>query len=248
MVDSVSNTNSTTASIDRSRTTIANNFDQFLSLLTTQLKNQSPLDPMDANQFTQQLVQFSGVEQQLKTNELLNSLLVSNKVNTATSAAAFIGQKVTADSAATPLKNGAAEWQLEFPRGTSDAKIEIKDKNGALVYSTKRTFQAGAQSFTWDGTTSTGAKAADGEYVISVKAADTAGGQMNVKTRMTGIVDGVDLSGDEPRLRIGAISIPVANISNGCSRAGSPPARFALGDCDTNYGGRMACRLFPRSA
>src|SRR5919112_3505074 len=59
--------------------TLAKNFDTFLSLLTTQLKNQNPLEPLDTNQFTQQLVQFAGVEQQIKSNETLNSLLTSSK-------------------------------------------------------------------------------------------------------------------------------------------------------------------------
>ena len=58
---------------------IAGNFTQFLTLLTTQLKNQNPLDPMDTNQFTQQLVQFAGVEQQLKSNDRLDSILASSK-------------------------------------------------------------------------------------------------------------------------------------------------------------------------
>ena len=78
MVDSVSGTSATSGSgLANSRKTIADNFDTFLQLLTTQLKNQNPLDPLDTNQFTAQLVQFSGVEQQLKTNEFLEALLLN---------------------------------------------------------------------------------------------------------------------------------------------------------------------------
>ena len=59
--------------------TLAGNFQTFLTLLTTQLQNQNPLDPLDTNQFTQQLVQFAGVEQQLKTNDQLTSLVSLQK-------------------------------------------------------------------------------------------------------------------------------------------------------------------------
>ncbi len=215
MVDSVTSSTSTSktqTSLDKSRATIAGNFDQFLQLLTTQLKNQSPLDPLDTNQFTQQLVQFSGVEQQLKTNELLNNMITGTRVSAATGAVSFIGQQVTADSAAAPLKGGKANWQLEFPRGASDALIEIKSKSGDVVYSEKRSFSAGTQPYSWDGKTTTGTTAADGEYTISVKAADSGGSQMNVKTQMTGIIDGVDFSTDTPVLKIGSLSIPIAAV------------------------------------
>jgi flagellar basal-body rod modification protein FlgD len=100
----------TQKSLDKNRATIANNFDQFLSLLTTQLKNQSPLDPLDANQFTQQLVQFSSVEQQLKTNDILASMSAKlesngngNGTNTmnAAQAASLIGTRASVDASKT---------------------------------------------------------------------------------------------------------------------------------------------------
>ena len=65
-------------------TGLADNFQTFLTLLTTQLQNQNPLDPLDTNQFTQQLVQFAGVEQQLKMNDTLATLLTLNQASTAT--------------------------------------------------------------------------------------------------------------------------------------------------------------------
>src|SRR5919112_533626 len=88
------------------RAAIAENFEAFLLLLTTQLKNQSPLDPLDTNQFTQQLVQFASVEQQLKSNDTLNALLTSVRASTASTAASFVGMTVTADGATTRLTTG----------------------------------------------------------------------------------------------------------------------------------------------
>src|SRR5215213_5913920 len=87
---------------------IADNFNAFLLLLTTQLKNQSPLDPLDTNQFTQQLVQFASVEQQLKSNDTLNALLTSSKASAVSTAASFVGMEVTADGTTSRLSNGKA--------------------------------------------------------------------------------------------------------------------------------------------
>ncbi len=107
---SLSNPTGAKASSDAS--TIAGNFNQFLTLLTTQLQNQNPLDPLDTNQFTQQLVQFASVEQQLKTNDQLGSLITASKASAAATASGLIGKTVTADGATSSLADGSATWTL----------------------------------------------------------------------------------------------------------------------------------------
>src|SRR5256886_6034557 len=92
--------------------TLAGNFQSFLTLLTTQLKNQNPLDPLDTNQFTQQLVEFAGVEQQLKTNDGLTSLVSLQKTAQSTQALTFVGQTVGVDGSTAQLSNGQAQWNL----------------------------------------------------------------------------------------------------------------------------------------
>src|ERR671911_1713530 len=104
---------------------IAQNFDAFLLLLTTQLKNQSPLDPLDTNQFTQQLVQFASVEQQLRSNDTLTALLATAKAANTSTAASFIGRQMTADGTTTRLSNGTARWVLNAARNASQAVITI---------------------------------------------------------------------------------------------------------------------------
>ncbi|HRE21115.1 MAG TPA: flagellar hook capping FlgD N-terminal domain-containing protein [Rhabdaerophilum sp.] len=192
---------------------IADNFDQFLQLLTTQLKNQSPLDPLDTNQFTQQLVQFASVEQQIKTNDSLASLLVANKTANVTNAMGFVGARVTADGTTSALKDGAASWQLNAPRA-GQATITIKDKNGNEVYSTTKTLTSGDQTFSWNGTKSNGEKAADGQYTMVVAAKDANGQVMTVKSEIFGTVDGVDVTGDVPVLDVGGILIPVTSVKS----------------------------------
>src|SRR2546423_10774530 len=96
--------------------TIADNFQTFLTLLTTQLKNQNPLDPLDTNQFTSQLVQFAQVEQQLKQNDQLATLVSLQKTAQSTAALDFVGQTVSVDGATAPLQNGTATWDLSVPK------------------------------------------------------------------------------------------------------------------------------------
>lgn len=196
-----------------SSTSIANNFDQFLTLLTTQLKNQSPLDPLDTNQFTQQLVQFAGVEQQLKQNETLTALLAVNKATTGASAIGFVGQTITADGAATQLADGKAEWKLNASKGGT-ATITIKDSSGKVVYSGTKTLTAGDQTYSWDGTTSTGADAPDGEYSITVDGKDLSGAAITVKTEITGKVDGIDFSTTVPTLLVGSLKVSLDKVKS----------------------------------
>lgn len=192
---------------------IADNFDQFMQLLTTQLRNQSPLDPLDTNQFTQQLVQFAGVEQQLKTNDTLASLLTANKTNTITNAMGFVGTRVVADGTTTSLRNGSANWNINAPRNGT-ATITVKDASGNQVYTGRQTLTAGEQSFQWNGRNSNGQLMAEGDYTIVVAAQDGAGQVMTVKSEISGIVDSVDVSGSSPVLRIGGITLPIERVKS----------------------------------
>jgi flagellar basal-body rod modification protein FlgD len=208
---SSTSSSSSSTSVTGSKSAIAGNFDQFLSLLTTQLKNQSPLDPLDTNQFTAQLVQFAGVEQQLKMNDTLSALLTLNKANTSTDAVGFIGATITADGTTTPLKNGAAVWQVNASKQGS-ATVTIKNASGNVVQTLSTGLKQGDQTFTWDGTTSTGTKAPDGDYTITIDGKDLSGAAITAKTEIIGVVDGVDLTGTTPLLKIGAISVAIDKV------------------------------------
>lgn len=201
----------TTTSAGSSAATMASNFDQFLSLLTTQLKNQSPLDPLDTNQFTQQLVQFASVEQQIKTNDSLSALVLANKTANITNALGFIGSKVTAAGNTSVLKDGSASWNLNAPRAGT-AQVIIKDKAGNEVLSRSLTLAAGDQAFAWDGKKADGTLAADGQYTMTITAKDASGNLMTVNTDLSGTVDGVDVTGDTPILSVGGIQIPQTSV------------------------------------
>src|SRR6267142_1503474 len=125
--NNTSTTPTTSTGVDKN--TLAGNFQTFLTLLTTQLKNQNPLDPLDTNQFTQQLVQFAQVEQQLKQNEQLGTIVSLEKNAQSTTALAFVGQTVAVDGSTARLTNGRATWTFNAPKPAS-ATFTIKSATG----------------------------------------------------------------------------------------------------------------------
>jgi flagellar basal-body rod modification protein FlgD len=203
--------NSTNSTSGGDQQMIAGNFQLFLQLLTTQLKNQDPTSPLDTNQFTQQLVQFASVEQQLKTNSNLDALVALNKSQQATSALNFVGTKVIADGSATEFKDGVAVWNVTSP-SVATANISVIDSNGNTVWTDKQTLQQGIQSYAWNGRTSTGQLAPEGSYTIQVTALDSSGNPVTTSTDFTGTVTGVDLTGDQPLLLVGSTYLRVSQV------------------------------------
>ena len=191
---------------------IAGNFQDFLLLLTTQLQNQSPLDPLDTNQFTQQLVQFAGVEQQLKGNDTLGSILSAVKSTSTANIASYIGLTVSADGSSTPLSGGAATWTVNAPRAAARANVIITNEAGETVATQSTTFKAGAQSYTWDGKGTDGLTKPDGTYKISVSGTDASGQSVALSTQISGTVTAVDMSGASPALTVGTTVVPLANV------------------------------------
>ena len=149
---------------------LAENFDTFLTLLTSQLKNQDPLSPMDANEFTGQIVQMTGVEQQLLTNDLLQKL-VSNTAGGLDTALGLIGKQVRAVTTDAALTNGKAEWVYKLDSDAADVKVEVLDARGQVVSATALAdVKAGDHDFTWNGKNALGQTLPDGTYTLRVSA------------------------------------------------------------------------------
>src|SRR4051812_41166222 len=193
------------------KATLGGNFDTFLRILTTQLKNQNPLDPLDSNQFTQQLVQFAGVEQQINMNQQLTTLVTLQKATQTTSAMSFLGSTATVDGTTTKLTNGAAAWSFSVDK-PSTATINIKSATGALAYTGSYPLTPGAQNFNWDGRGNNGVKWPDGDYTMTVTAKDASGTPLAVSTEVKGTVDSVDLTKNPPMLKIGGQSFSLDKI------------------------------------
>lgn len=214
--NNTSNNSSANNSGKSTTTGLADNFQTFLTLLTTQLKNQNPLDPLDTNQFTQQLVQFAQVEQQLKSNEQLTSLVNIEKAAQSTQALVFVGATVAVDGSTAQLvkdssgKNSAT-WNLNAPKDASSV-ITITNSTGQTVYSGSFPLNTGNASFVWDGKGNDGTQWPAGAYKMSVTAKDANGQSVAVSTEIQGTVDSVDLTATPALLSIGGQTYTVDKI------------------------------------
>jgi flagellar basal-body rod modification protein FlgD len=180
---------------------IAGNFQTFLTLLTTQLKNQDPMSPLDTNQFTQQLVQFAQVEQQLRGNDELSTLVSLQQTAQQTTALNFVGETVGVTGATAPLTNGKATWTMLVPK-PSTGSITIKSSTGQTVYAGNYPLAAGNVPFAWDGKDASGLQWPDGNYTISVTAKDASGQPVAVPTEISAVVDSADLTQNPPTLSV----------------------------------------------
>jgi flagellar basal-body rod modification protein FlgD len=191
---------SSSLGIDKS--TIAGNFNTFLQLLTTQLQNQNPLDPLDTNQFTQQLVSFAQVEQQLRSNDQLSTLVSLQQTAQSTAALNFVGQTVVVNGSTAQLTNGQATWSFTSPK-PANATITITNASGQTAFSQNYALQTGPQSFGWDGKGNDGTQWPDGAYTMTIASKDANGQNVAITTEVQGVVDSVDLTQNPPQLSIG---------------------------------------------
>jgi flagellar basal-body rod modification protein FlgD len=194
--------------------TLAGNFQTFLTLLTTQLQNQNPLDPLDTNQFTQQLVQFAGVEQQLRTNDQLTSLVALQQTAQSTQALGFVGKTAVVDGSTATMTGSAATWKLGVEKN-ANVSITIANSTGQNVFTGNYAVNAGAdQAFTWDGKGNDGTQWPDGKYTITATAADSSGNPVAVSTQIQGVVNSVDLTQSPPLLSINGQTYTVSQIKS----------------------------------
>ncbi len=192
---------------------LAGNFDTFLRLLTTQLQNQDPMSPMDSNQFTQQLVAFSGVEQQINTNDNLQSLIALSLSQQASAAVNYIGHSVVMTSGKGALENGAVDWTYNLSAPSSQTALTVKDASGKVVYTASGGTSAGNNDFAWDGKDMNGNQLPDGQYTLSVSATAADGSAVTSTIASKAIVTAVDMSGTTPMLVLGATEIPLSEVS-----------------------------------
>lgn len=213
-VSNVSGTG-TTSSSSAARAGIADNFDTFLSILTTQLKNQNPLDPLDTNQFTQQLVQFSGVEQQLKTNEFLETLMLAGQNTAKSDAVSYIGKEVTSSGKTGELTDSdAVFWAYSADANATNATVTIKDANGQVVYTQNGPLDIGPGTFRWDGIGSDGNAKPNGVYTIDIQGKDANGKDVKISTASIGVVTAVDFTGNVPILTIGSRRVAITDVTD----------------------------------
>jgi flagellar basal-body rod modification protein FlgD len=195
---------------------IAGNFNTFLQLLTTQLQNQDPLSPLDTNQFTEQLVEFASVEQQINENSNLQTLISLQQTSAATQAMQFLGSSVTVNSSAATLANAtgqAATWNLNSA-APATGNITITNSSGATVYTGTTTLSTGNQTFSWNGKGNNGITYPDGTYTMAITATGANGTAVTVSPQVQGTVTAVDVSQSPPQVTVGGQSYPISSIQS----------------------------------
>lgn len=213
MVDAVS-ANNAAGRVNNGGQMLASNFQTFLSLLTTQLRNQDPLSPMDSNAFTAQLTQMAGVEQQLLTNDLLTSLLKAQQGDGLTGAAPYIGKDATAVWSATRFEDGEASWSYELAADATEATLQVLDASGKVMWSGPAPDRTnGLHDFKWDGQTTGGGQVDDGGvYTLKVIAKNGAGKDVDAQVLIRGRVTGVEMYDGTPFVIIGKSIMPVSSL------------------------------------
>jgi flagellar basal-body rod modification protein FlgD len=192
---------------------LSSNFSTFLTLLTTQLKNQDPTSPMDSNTFTQQLVMYSQVEQQIDTNDNLKTLISQGTTNASSMAAAYLGKKVSVTNGNASLTGGTANWTYNLGTAAATTSLAITDANGRTVFTSNGETTSGDHSFTWDGKDASGNQLTDGTYKLTVNAADSAGNTVTSSVASAGTVSQIDMTSGTPKLVVGNMELNLGDIA-----------------------------------
>ena len=209
-----STSNSAASANALANTQIAGNFQSFLQLLTTQLENQDPLSPLDTNQFTQQLVEFAGVQQQINTNDSLSTLVSLQQTAQSSQALQFVGKTAVVKGNTATLTNSETTWELNIPTA-SNVTVSIANSSGQTVYT--NTFAANAgnnQVFNWNGLGTDGTQNPDGSYTLTAVAKDSNGNNVATTTSVAGVVSSVDLTQSPPLLSIGGQTFTVNQVES----------------------------------
>src|SRR5579864_2984062 len=211
-VTTTTNTNAASAAASAvDNTEIASNFTTFLQLLTTQLKNQDPLSPMDTNQFTQQLVEFAGVEQQMKTNTTLSTLVSLQQSAQTTQALSLVGATVVVKGNTAQLANGQATWSLNSSQPAT-ATITVTAPSGVTAYTATGAVNAGTQTFNWNGIGNDGTQWPAGNYTLTATAVSASGQSVPISAQVEGTVSSVDLTQTPPVLSMGGQNYTIDQI------------------------------------
>ena len=177
---------------DAAAKSIGDNCENFLLLLTTQLTNQDPLEPLNANEFTAQLVRFTQVEQSIAANKHMEELVALFEAGRAHAAVGYIGKTVEGSGGQNQLTADGAVWTYTLPMAAVNSTLAIKNAAGSIVYTAEGEVDAGKHTLQWDGKDAQGVQLAEGVYTFAVSAKDAQGGFINTATGVVGIVTGVE--------------------------------------------------------
>lgn len=202
---------------------LSENFDQFLTMLTVQLQNQDPLSPMESAEFTNQLVMFSQLEQEIQANEHLENVIALQQAAETTAALSYLGKDVKAESSVIHLSGGESEFAYDMPAGAETASITVFDSDGNIVRTMQAETAAGHHTETWDGEDGQGVLQSDGVYSILVTAVDGDETPLPpITVYFTGRATGVTHEGGETLIQVGPLSVPLNAVVSTAAQSGTP--------------------------
>ncbi len=187
--------------------------DDFLQLLTTKLRYQDPMNPMEDHEFIAQLAQFSSLEQMQNINETMQTqILLTQSTNNAL-ATSLIGKDVQALGNSISLEEaGTAEISMEL-QAAADVTVRIYDKDGTVVRTLAAgSMEAGVNSTTWDGLDTGGESLPAGTYTYEVTAIASDKTTVGVTTYTTGHVTGVEFVNGAAELLVNGVHIPLSDV------------------------------------
>jgi len=191
---------------------LANDFSDFLTLLTTQLQNQDPLDPMDSGEFTQQLVAFSGVEQQIQTNQNLENLAALTQLNNIGNVTNYLGYDALVEASFGDHTTDGIKWQYSSTKSADDIKLQVLTEDGDLIYEQAGNKGVGLHDFVWNGKDKDGNLVDPGNYELKVVAKDADGAKLNIGIAVQETITAVNTAGNVPTFTIGPNTVPQSDI------------------------------------
>lgn len=213
---------------------LAEDFSDFLNLLTVQLQNQDPLSPMDTTEFTNQLVAFTGVEQQINTNQRLDDLVALSLGDSFSSTLGYVGRNISyISSEAFYDGNTPVDLSYAITGDSTETTINIFDESGDVVFSQQVSDDDPQETFTWDGTNDNGSAVAAGTYNIRVDAIGADGAPLETTTVVTGRVTGVETQNGVNFLLVGERAVSIGNVIN-VTEANTAQSQTSTEDTDDN--------------
>ncbi len=194
------------------QTSLTNNYNDFLKLLMTQLQNQDPTSPMDTNQFTSQLVQYSSVEQQIATNTSLTQLIQLTQGGEVLQASSLVGKPVTVASDRIALQGGKGGVQFDAP-SAGPVSIGVYSDSGVKLHEAVVDSQAGRNAWTWDGRDSQGNAVPDGAY-RTIVSGQMGGAAQSLPFTVNGTATGVQKSGNALQVQLGALKVDLSAVQS----------------------------------
>jgi flagellar basal-body rod modification protein FlgD len=179
--------------------------DDFLKIMITQMKNQDPTKPFNADEMAAQMAQYASVEQLQNVNQNIQKLATDNKTSQQLSMTAMLGKTVTVDRERFPHTEGQPESLVyNLPKGAAEVKFTILGETGEPILEKDLGPQTqGEQSFSWDGTKANTLPAKNGNYIFKIVAKDSNGMTINMNPKSQGRIIGVSLEGSEPVFLVG---------------------------------------------